>query len=161
MARNPTNPRLSRKLEKVKARNQFMGRYYWGDIEGKFWFGVQSSDDASFFGGEPTEPTTINFSFTEDDIKDIEGGIKKCEAALGEYQAKLAAFFSPSGEGYAGYTDAMLGNYLGLKKREGTNWDAYDGKVHELLEWYARLELGRKILKSVKDTGQCCFEAET
>ena len=22
-----------------------MGRYYWGDIEGKFWFGVQSSSD--------------------------------------------------------------------------------------------------------------------
>ena len=22
-----------------------MGRYYWGDIEGKFWFGVQSSCD--------------------------------------------------------------------------------------------------------------------
>ena len=24
-----------------------MGRYYWGDIEGKFWFAVQSSDDIS------------------------------------------------------------------------------------------------------------------
>ena len=22
-----------------------MGRYYYGDIEGKFWFGVQSSND--------------------------------------------------------------------------------------------------------------------
>ena len=27
-----------------------MGRYYNGDIEGKFWFAVQSSDDADFFG---------------------------------------------------------------------------------------------------------------
>ena len=27
-----------------------MGRYYTGDIEGKFWFAVQSSDDADFFG---------------------------------------------------------------------------------------------------------------
>ena len=26
-----------------------MGRYYSGDIEGKFWFAVQSSDDADFF----------------------------------------------------------------------------------------------------------------
>jgi len=24
-----------------------MGRFYWGDIEGKFWFGVQSSNDIS------------------------------------------------------------------------------------------------------------------
>ena len=27
-----------------------MGRYYTGDIEGKFMFGVQSSNDADFFG---------------------------------------------------------------------------------------------------------------
>jgi hypothetical protein len=24
-----------------------MGRFYWGDIEGRFWFGVQDSDDIS------------------------------------------------------------------------------------------------------------------
>jgi len=30
-----------------------MGRYYNGDIEGKFWFGIQDSNDASFFGIEP------------------------------------------------------------------------------------------------------------
>lgn len=27
-----------------------MGRYYSGQISGKFWFGIQSSDDASNFG---------------------------------------------------------------------------------------------------------------
>jgi hypothetical protein len=27
-----------------------MGRHYYGDIEGKFWFAVQSSFDADFFG---------------------------------------------------------------------------------------------------------------
>ena len=27
-----------------------MGRYYHGDIEGKFWFAVQSSDDGEYFG---------------------------------------------------------------------------------------------------------------
>jgi len=27
-----------------------MGRYYDGDISGKFWFGVQSSDAADRFG---------------------------------------------------------------------------------------------------------------
>jgi len=30
-----------------------MGRYYTGDIEGKFWFGTQSSDDATHFGVNP------------------------------------------------------------------------------------------------------------
>ena len=32
-----------------------MGRYYSGDIEGKFWFGVQSSTDGEFFGAEEQE----------------------------------------------------------------------------------------------------------
>jgi len=32
-----------------------MGRYYYGDIHGKFWVGVQSSDDASFFGVNPQD----------------------------------------------------------------------------------------------------------
>jgi len=31
-----------------------MGRYYRGDIEGKFWFGVQDSRDAEHFGGKET-----------------------------------------------------------------------------------------------------------
>jgi hypothetical protein len=30
-----------------------MGRYYSGSIAGKFWFGVQSSEDASHFGVSP------------------------------------------------------------------------------------------------------------
>ena len=29
-----------------------MGRYYNGDISGKFWFGIQPSDDASQLGGK-------------------------------------------------------------------------------------------------------------
>ena len=36
-----------------------MGRYYEGDIEGKFWFGVQSSDDADFFGCEGRPPSVL------------------------------------------------------------------------------------------------------
>ena len=30
-----------------------MGRFYNGDICGKFWFGIQSSDDAESFGVDP------------------------------------------------------------------------------------------------------------
>ena len=50
-----------------------MGRYYNGDIEGKFWFAVQSSDDADFFGASGTEPTVANpnqyldYHFTKDE----------------------------------------------------------------------------------------------
>ena len=33
-----------------------MGRYYSGDIEGKFWFALQSSDAADRFGVVGTQP---------------------------------------------------------------------------------------------------------
>jgi hypothetical protein len=36
-----------------------MGRYYGGDIVGKFWFGIQSSDDARHFGVNPSEPELL------------------------------------------------------------------------------------------------------
>ena len=41
-----------------------MGRYYSGDIEGKFAFGIQSSDAADRFGviGQPPEYLQYNLS---------------------------------------------------------------------------------------------------
>ena len=39
-----------------------MGRYYGGDIEGKFWFGVQSSSDADHFGIEG-QASELNYYF--------------------------------------------------------------------------------------------------
>ena len=42
-----------------------MGRYYSGDIEGKFWFAVQDSDDADFFGCEGRPPSVLEYDFEE------------------------------------------------------------------------------------------------
>ena len=42
-----------------------MGRYYHGDIEGKFWFGVQPSDDPKFFGAVEEPGDTVDY-YTED-----------------------------------------------------------------------------------------------
>ena len=50
-----------------------MGRYYEGDIEGKFWFGVQDSDDGEFFGAEPQESNYIDYCVTKEDLKDSKG----------------------------------------------------------------------------------------
>ena len=53
-----------------------MGRYYDGDIEGKFWFGIQSSADGEFFGATP------DYSFIDyvaDDKKKVQVGLKKCK----------------------------------------------------------------------------------
>jgi hypothetical protein len=118
-----------------------MGRYYSGDIEGKFWVAVQPSDDASFFGGEESEPNYINYYFSEDDMPDIKAGIKKCKQKLGDNLKKLDDFFNKP----MGYNDKMLSEA---------------GIDPSLVEWYARLELGQKIYKCVKDSGYCSFEAE-
>lgn len=123
-----------------------MGRYYSGDIEGKFWFGVQSSDDASFFGGVQSEPNYIEFWFEKDDIEQIEQGIVKCTEALGDYCAKLDKFFDE----HNGYNDEMLQEEFGISKDE----------VKNLLTWYARIHLGEEILAKVKETGTCEFKAE-
>lgn len=56
-----------------------MGRYYTGDIEGKFWFAVQSSDDADFFGVEGNEPSEIEYCYEEDNLPDVKEGVEKCK----------------------------------------------------------------------------------
>lgn len=40
-----------------------MGRYYTGDIEGKFGFGCQASDAADQFGSHGEQPTELHYYF--------------------------------------------------------------------------------------------------
>lgn len=60
-----------------------MGRYYYGDIEGKFMFAVQPSDAGERFGAYecPTEPEYIDYavcreSSYEDISKELESILK-------------------------------------------------------------------------------------
>ena len=50
-----------------------MGRYIHGDVEHKFWFGIQPSDVIETFGGQPSE--IINWYYSE-------GELPVCEARL-------------------------------------------------------------------------------
>ena len=121
-----------------------MGRYYNGDIEGKFMVAVQSSDDADFFGvkGKPPEEF-LEYYFDKDNLAEIKEGIETCKRILGDWKKKLDDFFKTR----SGYNRKMLQDEIGLK-----DWS--------MLEWYARLELGEKILKCVEEKGECQFEAE-
>lgn len=123
-----------------------MGRYYSGDIEGKFWFAVQDSTDASFFGGEQCEPRYIEYYFTQDDLPKIKIGIKKCLKELGKYKEPLDKFFKEKDS----YNNEMIVKELKIPEK----------KIPNLLEYYARLGLGEKILKCVEDNETCTFEAE-
>lgn len=118
-----------------------MGRYYSGDIDGKFWFAVQSSDAADRFGvtGEP--PNTLYYFFDESNLDDINAEIDKIEKKLGFKKVVLDKFFSDN----AGWNDDMLKD-AGISKAE--------------LEDYADLELGKKIRDCVVREGSCSFDAE-
>jgi len=123
-----------------------MGRYYNGDIEGKFWFAVQASDDADFFGGQQGEPNYIQYNFSEDDLPTIKKGLKECFERLKTPKSTIKNIYKVIED---------------KKFDDETFWKFFkdtDNKKKE--EWLARLDLGLKIFNSVKNTGYCNFEAE-
>ncbi len=131
-----------------------MGRYYQGDIEGKFWFGVQDSTDANHFGGSEIEMVDeetddvyeLAYSFTMDDIESINEGIATCIKDLGEYKEKFDEFFGKVNS----YNPEELAKHIGVTKE----------KYRDLIESYARLQLGNRIKVCVWERGECNFTAE-
>jgi hypothetical protein len=118
-----------------------MGRYYSGDIEGKFWFALQSSDCANRFGVSGTTPEVLNYYFEESDLENVEEEIKNIEESLGDKLQLIDKFF----EERNGYNDQML---------------AEAGITQDELRDYADLGLGKQIRDSIKENGCCSFEAE-
>lgn len=146
-----------------------MGRYYHGDIEGKFWFGVQDSRDPVNFGGQEilifddeengNEAETIasHFIFETKDLQTIQIGLDKCLAILGNHKEKIDEFF----EQRQYYSDNELVAHLELVD------EANDiGPVEAMtltkafLMIYARYNLGMKIKACVEETGRCDFVAD-
>ena len=70
-----------------------MGRYYEGDIEGKFVFGAQSSTAADRFGVEGTTPGYVDYNFDTSNLKDLELELKNIENKIGEYAYYLKAYY--------------------------------------------------------------------
>ena len=122
-----------------------MGRFYSGNnnIEGKFWFGVQSSDDPEYFGMEEQSPQFVNY-YT-DDLEQAEKTLKECIDALGDNKKKLDKFFKKN----IGYNDEMLIK-AGFKKED----------IRQYLVLYARITLGQKIVDAIKADGYCELECE-
>ena len=118
-----------------------MGRYYSGDIEGKFWFGIQSSIAADRFGVTHSEPSYVEYYFSEEDLEGVEEEIKNIQDNLGDKLDIIEKFF----EGITGYNDEMLSK-VGITNNE--------------LSEYADLCLGIKIRDCIKEKGDCCFDAE-
>jgi hypothetical protein len=118
-----------------------MGRYYSGDIDGKFWFAVQPSNSADRFGVTGHVPEYIDYNFDEEDKQGVEEELKRIEKALGEDLQKLENFFNAN----TSYSDDML-TENGIDSRK--------------LRDYADYKLGQKILDCLEEYGQCQFTAE-
>jgi len=119
-----------------------MGRYYNGDIDGKFWFALQPSDCADRFGVEGVPPSELNYGFYEDDLPNIESEILRIETAIGEKKAKIDALLKTNNGGYN--SQLLIDNNI----------------TKEELRDYADLLLGYEIRDCVKENGACCFTAE-
>ena len=118
-----------------------MGRYYSGDIEGKFWFGLQPSDAAKRFGGQEFEPQYIEYYFDEEHLEEVNEEIDRIITILGDKKKIIEDFF----ESVASYSDKDLTD-LGI--------------TEDILREYADLKLGIKIRDCIVESGQCSFQAE-
>jgi len=123
-----------------------MGRYYNGDIGGKFWFAVQSSNDADFFGVVGTHPEELIYYYDMDDLPEVKKGIANCIKELGENKGKLDKFFKDCDS----YTKEQITEETGI----------LSNNVNDVLKWYARLDLGIKIRDCLIKENSCSFTAE-
>lgn len=121
-----------------------MGRYYEGDIDGKFWFGTQSSDDGEFFGAKQQEPQFVEYIIRDTEIDGVYEGVAKCKIALGKHLTLFNKAYDGSLE-------------------KDAEWAKLDKpRQKELYAWFARLDMGMKILIHFMENPDqdCCFTAE-
>lgn len=123
-----------------------MGRYYHGDIEGKFWFAVQSSAAADRFG-QKGWTAYLSYYYDSEDVLQIEAELLNIKTSLGKHFDVFKEFFNMAN----GYNTKTLEEYFKQHKLKF---------CQENLEDYADYGLGQKILECVKETGECAFEAE-
>lgn len=159
-----------------------MGRYYNGQISGKFWFAVQCSLDASHFGVEPTDVYRFYGCdcVFEQKVPERDAYCDSCYCSFDEHLKDSPPNSSVTwcATNYVDYdfTDidevrkrvAFLEKRFGSRIKKYTLIDgdeiAYDVETYSLssrsAEYVARLCLGRQILYCMETKGRCCFRAE-
>ena len=128
-----------------------MGRYYEGDINGKFVFGSQSSEAADRFGVEGQAPGYLDYYFDKDNLEDLEMELNNIENQMGEQGKYLKIYYDLYGsdEDTAKIT---FEEYLKKGDKKPLNKE-------QLLEFFD-YRIGKKIQDCVKEQGDCSFTAE-
>tara|TARA_R110000764_G_scaffold18806_2_gene50162 strand:+ start:104 stop:490 length:387 start_codon:yes stop_codon:yes gene_type:complete len=127
-----------------------MGRYYDGDIVGKFVFGSQSSAAADRFGVKGEAPDYIDYYYDESNLEDLETEIKLIEDEMGEHGNYLKIYYDL----YGSRDDVQITfeDYLIKGDKKPLSKD-------QLLEFFD-YRIGKKIQKCIKEQGECSFTAE-
>ncbi len=129
-----------------------MGRYYDGDISGKFWSAVQRSDAPDRFGASASEPSSIDYFFEEGNLDVVSQELKLIEDIIiskigkAEFESLNIANIRATPEDQ----DFEAIELLAMKHRGD------DGFLSELADY----QLGCLIEASLKLNGQCSFTAE-
>ncbi len=129
-----------------------MGRYYDGDISGKFWFAIQSSDAPERFGASALEPSSIDYFFEEEELDVVSQELKHIEdniiSKIGrtEYESHNIPTIRATPE----HQDFEAIELLAMKHRGDEKF------LSELADY----QLGCRIEASLKLNGQCSFTAE-
>ena len=165
-----------------------MGRYYSGEISGKFWFAVQSSNDADYFG--VTYETVITYIVCNC-YYDNEEYCSACYSSLEEHKEVIKeeefkeeecdkTYQISDNEIYYEFTydnidsvkeqikvlEFIVGKHMdSYKIMDDENEITYNYKVPENiekneLEFIARLCLGKQILYCLEKNNSCTFYAE-
>lgn len=121
-----------------------MGRYYEGDIEGKFAFAIQSSTAADRFGVEGTTPNYVEYYFDTENLDDIRSELQSIEKTFGKNKNAILSYYDLK-------PDMSIWDYLskgGITIPPENVSDFYD------------YILGRQILECILEKGDCSFTAE-
>jgi hypothetical protein len=122
-----------------------MGRYYHGDIEGKFGFASQPSDDGAYFGAVAYESNYVPYVLANEDIPNA---IEKLKALIKEFKKNT------------GCKDRLTINTKVDDFWNMVNNDWYQDRKNGLLA--SRIDMGLKIAQYYKayPTLDIEFEAE-
>mgnify|MGYP001329231190 CR=1 FL=1 len=137
-----------------------MGRYYHGDIEGKFWFGVQSSvapRDFSPDGEHNNEDEMItHWGFSKKTLPDVEKHLETLTERLGSYKEILDEFFKDRDM----YNDEELVKAVAPENFRTKGSSYVDQFRATFLRDYADHFLGTQIADCIRKNGECHFKGE-
>lgn len=114
-----------------------MGRYYSGDIEGKFMFAVQSSDAPTRFGAQESDPCYIDYYIDYEELENVRKEVESIKEKSKDQLDRISKMFMNE----MGYNENTMEKY---------------GVTNHGLSEYADLSLGKQILEFMEENKIGC-----